>query len=463
MTSTMNPPVTDGGPRASARVTAEVARRGRALRFDALPPAVLRRAQHCVLDWLGVTIAGASAPATSILRAEAMTEGGTGVATLVGTGDRVTRSQAALVNGTASHVLDYDDVSAAMGGHPSVPVLPALLAVAEDSDLSGSDFLTAFVAGFETECRVGRLVAPDHYVRGFHATGTVGTFGAAAAVAHALGLDEDQWRTALGIAGTQAAGLKSMFGTMCKPLHAGKAALNGLTAAVLAARGFTANPDVLDDPQGFAGTQTTSADPVRALQLQADEFDLPDVIFKFHAACFFTHSSIEGLLQLREQHGLGPDDVASVELRVPPGHLAACNIREPATPLEGKFSLRFTSALALGPGDVSERAFTPQAMVDPQLVALRDRVSVVPEDDRFSVTGVTVRLHDGRRLEAAVDVSTAVPEGELDREWARLRAKFLALASPVLGDERAQELVTSVEGLPAAASVRPLAALTVPA
>lgn len=463
MTNTLSDPAMTWERGAPHEVTAQVVRRSMALRFEALPAAVARRAQHCVLDWLGVTIAGASAPATTILREEALAEGGTGRATLIGTGERVTRRQAALVNGTGSHVLDYDDVSAAMGGHPSVPVLPALLALAEDADLSGPALLTAFVAGFEAECRVGRLMAPEHYARGFHATGTVGTFGAAAACAHALGLGEDPWRMALGIAGTQAAGLKAMFGTMCKPLHAGKAAVNGLDAAVLAARGFTANPAVLDVPQGFAATQTISADPARALELGIDEFDLPHVLFKFHAACFFTHSSIEGLLALDEEHHFGADDVASVELRVPPGHLAACNILEPKTPLEGKFSLRFTSALALGRGDVSERAFTWAALSEPDLVSLRDRVSVTADEHRTQVTEVIVRLVDGRTLNAAVDVSHAVPDDQLEREWERLRAKFLVLVSPVLGDARAHELVDAVAGLPKASSVRRLTSLAVPA
>jgi len=466
MTRTVSTPDTPTSevPDRKARVTAEVVNRARALAFADLPESVVSRAQHCVLDWLGVAIAGADAPATAIVRAEAIEEGGTGVATLVGTGQRVTRSQAALVNGTASHALDYDDVSSAMGGHPSVPVLPALLALAEETDLSGAAFLTTFVAGFETECRIGRLMAPEHYARGFHATGTVGTFGASAACAHAAGLTEDQWRNALGIAGTQAAGLKSMFGTMCKPFHAGRAAQNGLAGAVLAARGFTAHPDVLDVAQGFASTQTTSANPERALALGPDEFDLRDVLFKFHAACFFTHSSIEGLLQLREKHGFTADDVVGVELRVPPGHLAACNIPEPTTPLEGKFSLRFTSALALVRGDVSERAFTPEALVESDLLRLRDRVTVIAEygGDNAHVTTVIVELADGDRVRASVDMSRPTPDEELDCEWQRLTTKFISLVAPVLGRERALELIALVATLPDQPTVRPLATLSAP-
>ena len=167
--------------------------------------------------------------------------------------ERLPAASAALINGAAAHALDFDDVNLAMPGHPSVAILPALLALAEERGSSGKDVLTAFVAGYELQCSVGRAIAPGHYdVLGFHATATVGSFGAAAACAHLLRLSLEQFATALGIAGTQAAGLKSMFGTMCKPLHAGKASYHGLVAAKLAMRGFTSRSDVIECQQGFA-------------------------------------------------------------------------------------------------------------------------------------------------------------------------------------------------------------------
>lgn len=451
-------------PPAQASVTAEVTRRARSLRFDDLPPDVVEVAKHCVLDWFGVTLAGAAEPVTGILRDQALLEGGAPQAVLIGSGQRVSRSQAALINGTASHALDFDDVSSAMGGHPSVPVLPALLSVAEHLDLDGRTFLTAFVVGFEAECQVGRLMAPEHYSRGFHATGTVGTFGATAACAFALGLSQEQWQTAFGIAGTQAAGLKSMFGTMCKPFHAGKAAANGLSAALLAENGFTAHPEVLDVPQGFAATQTSSPNPARALELGTGEFDLREVLFKFHAACYFTHSSIEGLLRLRETRGLSPDQVSEVELRVPPQHLAACNIPEPSTPLEGKFSLRFTSALALAGAGTTDRAFTVDSVRDPRLVALRDRVRVTPDQGQENnhASEVRVTLSSGEILTDSVDMSIPTPAGDLPRQWERLVTKFHGLADPVLGTERAAALLAAIEDLEHQPSLAALAALATP-
>jgi 2-methylcitrate dehydratase PrpD len=442
-------------------LTAGLVARARALRYADLPPEVLAAARHCVLDWLGVTLAGYLEPSAALVREQVLADGGHPEATLIGSGERVARTQAALVNGTASHALDFDDVNSAMSGHPTVPVLPALLAVTEHSGLNGAAFLTAFVAGFETECRIGRLMAPGHYERGFHATATVGTFGAAAASAHALGLAEPAWRAAFGLAGTQAAGLKSMFGTMAKPLHAGRAAASGLTAALLAGRGVTAHPDVLDVAQGFTdtlgGPVVPPAPEVVDRALHDDHFHILDVLFKYHAACYLTHSSIEGLLRLRGS-GLRPGDVETIDLRVPPGHLAVCDIAEPATALEGKFSLRFTSAMALATGDLSERAFTPAVVRDPELIALRDRVTVhgAPDLRRSRRTEVRVGCVDGRVLHESVDVFAPTPAAELDHRWEALRRKFTALADPVLGAARSAAIVEAVAALDTAPSLQAL-------
>ena len=246
-------------------ITAELATICRSVRYEDLPAEALYAARQCLLDWLGVTVAGHDEPLARLLREEVSEQGGRAQATIVGSDERVSASQAALVNGATSHALDYDDVLMAMSGHPSVPVWPALLALAELRGAGAREVLAAFVAGIEMEARTGHLVMPGHYATGFHATGTLGAFGAAAACAHLLELTEEQWLHALGIAGAQAAGLKSMFGTMCKPLHAGKAAQNGLLAATLAARGYTSDTTVLESAQGFTATQTTTPHPERAL------------------------------------------------------------------------------------------------------------------------------------------------------------------------------------------------------
>jgi 2-methylcitrate dehydratase PrpD len=446
-------------------LTSALARACRDVRFDALSADVLFTAKQCVLDWLGVTLGGSHEPLAQILREEVRDQGGAPQATLIGVGDRVSAPQAALVNGASSHALDYDDVCLAMSGHPSVPVLPALFALAEQRGATGREVLAALVAGVELECRVGMLVMPAHYGIGFHSTGTLGTFGAAAACAHLMGLEQEQWLTALGIAGTQAAGLKSMFGTMCKPLHAGKAAQNGLLAATLAARGFTANPEVLDVAQGFTATQTTSPNPERALHGLGEDFAIRNVLFKYHAACYGTHETIEAVLRLKRQHNLAPDDVEAVRLVVPQGHLAMCNIQEPTTALEGKFSLRFTAALALSEDDTSDQAFTDEHVRQPGLARVRDRVSVATREggaaQGWEGTQVTLQLKDGRELQQSVNLNE--PATDLDLQWERLAAKFQSLAGPVVGATAAGRMLAAVRDFEQLDSLNDLVALASPA
>src|SRR5579883_875101 len=314
--------------RASAQtetVTAALASRAAALRPETLPAEIRLLVRQCLLDWLAVTIAGAQEELTRILVAEAEEQGGRPVASLIGRALRTSTQQAALVNGAASHALDYDDVNMTMGGHPTAPVMPAVLALAESRGASGADLITAFVAGYETACRVGALVAPGHYARGFHATATAGSFGAAAGCARLLGLDAATTAVALGIAGTQAAGLKSMFGTMCKPLHAGKAAQNGLLAARLAARGFSSRPDVLECVQGFAATHGPDYHPEAALGAAPGGWYLRGNLFKYHAACYLTHAPIECARAVARRPGFAADQVREIVLRVDRGADKVCN------------------------------------------------------------------------------------------------------------------------------------------
>lgn len=428
----------------NAPVTARLAEFCRTIRYDDIPSDAIEVARQCLLDWLGVTIAGSSEPLAEMLRAEVLDEGGNAQATLIGSGHQVTAKQAALVNGAASHALDYDDVNLAMSGHPSVPIWPALLALAEWRGGSGKDVLAAFAAGYEMECRIGSLVMPSHYSTGFHSTGTLGAFGAAAACAHLLGFNQDQWERTLGIAGAQAAGLKSMFGTMCKPLHAGKAAANGLFAALMAERGFTSNPEVLETAQGFAATQATAANTERALAGLGEHFAVRDTLFKYHAACYGTHETIEGVLRLKQANGLTTGDLAGIDLVVPQGHLAMCNIQQPTTGLEGKFSLRFTAALAFVDGETSDAAFTDDRVQQPRLTALRDRVTVTPQDgDWDRGTGVTLRTSDGRSFSEHVNLNIPAADVALQRQ--RLEAKFRGLAAGVIGSAAAERIQREVE------------------
>ena len=255
-------------------VTRWLAELSSSLRADDLSEEAITLARQCVLDWFAVTIPGAAEPAVRILREDLLADGARPVASLVADAARTSAMNAALVNGTASHALDFDDVNMAILGHPTVAVLPGLLALAEETGATQREILVAFVAGYDVACRTGALMSPSHYGHGFHATATVGSIGAAAACARLLRLDAEATATAYGIAATMASGLKSMFGTMCKPLHAGRAAQNGLQAARMAARGFTSRPDALECPQGLAATQSMDFNPDEAMKAGSPEAHL---------------------------------------------------------------------------------------------------------------------------------------------------------------------------------------------
>jgi 2-methylcitrate dehydratase PrpD len=426
-----------------------------ALRYEDLPPGIVTIARHCLLDVLGTTAAGSRTPAGRIAAGALGADGG-GSCTVVGRPERLPAYAAALVNGTAGHALDFDDVISSVG-HPTVAVAPALLAVAERTGASGREVLTAFVAGVETQARIADAVGPEHYARGFHSTATFGSYGAAAAAGRLLGLSAGAMTAALGIAGTQAAGLKAVFGTMSKPLHAGKAASNGVLAADLAAAGFTSADDIIGDPQGFAATQSDRLDAAGLSVPFGTPWRLWDLRFKVHAACFLTHAAIDSLLGMSTSDGLGASDVDRIEVAVPPGHLNVCGIVEPRTGLEGKFSLRHTAALALLAHAAGPDLFTDERVADPAAVALRARVQVVPDPALAGpVARVTVWTVGGARLEAARDLRDRVWTDDPGEQTPALLGKFHGLADPVLGAERAAAAAAAVLGLATAGSVRPL-------
>jgi 2-methylcitrate dehydratase PrpD len=447
----------DSGPE---DITLTLARQARALTFTAIPEDVHAWARQCVLDYVACTLAGSQEELTRILLAEMSEQGGVKAATIFGHSARLPVLSAAIVNGAASHALDFDDVNLAIPGHPSVAILPALLALAEERGSSGADLLTAFVAGYELQCRIGRTVAPGHYdVLGFHATATIGSFGAAAACAHLMGLDADHLAIALGIAGTQAAGLKSMFGTMCKPLHAGKAAYHGLLAARLAARGFTSRPDVVECAQGFARTHSPDFRPERALKDPPGGWHIRHNLFKYHAACYLTHASIEAARKLREQHGIAADEVARISLRLDESCDRVCNIPTPRTGLEAKFSLRLTTAMGLAGVDTGRlSSYSEQTAADPALVALRDKV-----DCDFR-PGQPPTLAELRLETTRGDVFTArhdsgIPATDVTAQGQRLEEKFTSLVEPVVNEARTRELLEQIKSLDRVSSLRSMIAL----
>lgn len=398
--------------------TADVVRISREV-AQAAPERALATARLCMLDFFGLAIAGSREPVARILEQSARLEGASPVATAIGHGRQFSLQQATFLNGVAGHALDYDDVALAMHVHPTTVILPPLLALAEARALSGERVLRAFVAGYEAAGMIGAWLGSGPYDRGFHMTGTVGCIGAAVGVAFLLDLDEQASARALGLAATLAAGLKAQFGTMAKPLHAGRAAETGLLAALWADAGLTGRENVLEAEQGFAATQSVIPDH----PISWEGYQLYANAFKLHAACFGVHGTIEAITALRAQ-GLRLETVQQVHITVGERADHMCNIAAPKNGTEAKFSLRFAAALALHGRDTADPASFADGLVnDPALTATMALIQVHLAGSGWpaETTEVRVETSDGRSLSASIDMSAGQP---FDKNAESIRRKF---------------------------------------
>ena len=427
--------------------------------YASLPSDVIEEAKLCLLDWLGVTLGGAREPLTAILMEVTETIGGAEQASIIGHRRKDSMLNAALINGSASHALDFDDVHLQFMGHPTVPVMPALLALAEARGCGGRDFITAFIAGFEAECRIGSSVFPMHYQQGYHSTSTVGRFGAAIACAKLMNLDAERMNYSIGLAGTQAAGLKQVFGTMTKPFHAGKAAMDGLLSALLAEKNFTCSDDILAGPTGFCEVLSPEAVPEIIAENFGKDYAIRTVIFKRHASCFETHPAIDAVLALRDR--VDPVDVAEIRVAANPIALEIAGKPAPRTGLEGKFSIGYCAALALTDGETGEASFTDEMVARPNLVELTAKVTLEGSDDYgFSQAEVFLRTNDGRELTSSAD--TMDSSGDKESRKADLVRKFRSFADRALPGGRTDAIIKFVNEIDEKTSVAELAALCCP-
>jgi 2-methylcitrate dehydratase PrpD len=429
------------------------------LTVDPLPDEVLIVARHSLLDWIGLIVAGAGEPLVRMLVAQAAAEGGHAQATVLADGTRNSTALAALVNGAASDAIDYSTSHLAMRGHPGNAVIAAALAEAEARAAPAGTFLAAVVAGVELECRLGRLLFPAYMGSGFHPTGTIAPFGAALAAARVAGLDRKQTRDALNIVASTAAGLLANGGSMAKPLHSGLAAMNGVRAAALAGRGFTAHADAIGAAQGFIDTHLRRLEPeaaAAALAAEDGRFLILDTLFKTHAACTLTHSSIDNMLKLRTEHGVAPAEIAAVTLAVPATHLKVCNIEEPRTGLEAKFSLKATAAMALLGDDMAAMAsYSDARATSRELAGLAGRIAVDPRSDVTNyVSHAEATLADGRTISVTSD--TGEPIRELNRQRDIVATKFMGLVAPAIGGKAAERLKDAVLEIGGPGGVMPL-------
>jgi 2-methylcitrate dehydratase PrpD len=393
-------------------IAVEIARRIVAMRYQDLPEQAIQWAKIGILDTVAVTLAGSVEDCVRILQGVAGVGAAAGPSLVFGGDRRVPTLDAALINGTAAHALDFDDVAESIGGHPSVPLVPAIMALGEQVGASGKDAILAYVVGFETESRIARAVHPYHYDRGWHPTTTIGVFGTVAAAATLLKLSEAATATALNLGASLAAGVKANFGTMTKPLHVGHCARSGVLAALLAKGGFTAGADAFEHPQGYfnvfngAGTY----DAAKIFEHWADPLDIIDPGFglKQYPCCGSTHPAIDAMLKLRHEHEVKADDVTAIEVLTNPRRLPHTDKPEPKNGLEGKFSMQYVTVRALVDGRVTFGHFEDTAVRDPrirtllQLVRVGAHPDMAAESDEQFAAEVIVTTRAGKKLSARV-------------------------------------------------------------
>ena len=411
-------------------VTATLARFIVDTRAGEIPDSMRHEAKRALVNILGCAIGSGRHETVERAVAALRPYFGSPQASLAGRTERCDALHAALINGIAAHVLDFDDTHP-HAIHPSAPVWPALLAATEIRRVSGSALLDAFIVGAEVELRIGNAVYPSHYEAGFHATGTCGVFGAAAACARLLGLDAQRTGWALGIAATQSAGLREMFGSDCKSLHPGKAARDGLTAALLAQEYFTSSERGIEAPRGFAHVLAGARDFSAIGAGLGSRWELGSNMYKPFACGLVVHAAIDACIQVHDEHRLQPSEIEHVRVRVNPIVMELTAKAEPRTGLEGKFSVYHACAIALTRGRGGEAEFSDAAVLEPQVVALRHKVEAQPDPAIAMMEAyATIRLSDGRVIEK--HVASALGSTERPMSDRDLEEKFRALVDGVL-------------------------------
>ena len=437
-----------------------------ATRYEDLPPEAIYWCKVAVMDTVGVTLAGSREPAPNVLR-EVLSPS-SGESLVFGTNQRVPCLDAAHINGTAAHALDFDNTAAHFAGHISAVMVPALLAAADAFNSSGRDLLLAHAVGYEAGCRIGRGVNVDlyHSEKGWHPTSTLGIFAVAAACAKLLGLNAAQTETALAIATSLAAGIKANFGTMAKPLHVGECARGGLMAVLLARKGFTANAEAFEHKQGFFKLFNGEGHyhSERVVESWGQPFDVvsPGASYKQYPCCYSTHAAIEAALTLTREHGVfDAKSIVKVETWTPAFGLSYTNRPDPASDLDAKFSVQYCAVKALLCGQVVLEDFEMSAYCDAVVQSVLPRVrSEIYTGKMFDPTDpfdaeLKLTLTDGCTLHAKVDRPLG-RTSEIPIPYERLQAKFANCAGRVLPADAVEKSSRLMDSMDKTISVREL-------
>ena len=422
-----------------------------------LPREVVHHAKRAVIDWYASLLPGSRVAPATLLEQALADELDHGRARLA-SGRRASVRAAALINGAASHSVEFDDIWRDAVYHPASPVISAALAAAQSQGVNGEQFLRGVIVGYEVSTRIGDAIMPSHY-KYWHTTGTVGTFGAAASVATILGCNREQFVNALGNAGTFAAGLQQAFRSeaMSKPLHGGHAAEAGALAALGAAKGVTGVADILEGEVGFGAAMSVNPDWARATRGLGTDYHITRVTFKNHGCCGHAFAALDAVLELKRKHGFAHQDVRKIRIATYKGGLDIVDNMNPEGAYQAKFSLQYTAAHALIYGSVRLNAFGPDRLGNPDVRSLMQKVECIADPELSKAfpgqraARVEIELADGRKVMHFQPNRKGDPEIPFSDE--ELNDKFMELAVPVLGEPAARALLKDLWALETLKSV----------
>ncbi len=420
--------------------------------YNQLPREAIQRAKSCVLDGLGVILAGTRHPTSKLILDYAKSVGGKAEATAIGSGYKTSLPLAALINGTMGHVLDFDDTNSEARGHLTTVLLPTLLAVGEKIEAPGKALLAAYVLGFEAACKIGRAVNPEHYMRGYHATSSIGIFGATTAAGKLLGLSPLELAYAYGIAASRSCGLRSNFGTMTKSLHAGLAAHDAIMAVSLAKGGYTSNPRILETEGGFGQVMGREADFEKSFEDLGDPLSIisSGVVVKLYPSGALIHPAVDAVLGLMRENHILPEKIAGIRCGTNADLFKILIHPRPKNGLEGKFSIPYCLARACLDGKLGIEDFEDEKVLEPRVQSFLERVvhyaepEIDPPDQTFRAAAkVTIELADGQVFVKKVEKAKGSPDYPLSYE--ELAQKFRVCAQGVIPDDHIGQTIQVVD------------------
>jgi len=443
-------------------VTAEIVTFVTRTTFNDVPEEVVRLAKGFVLDGLGVILAGTTERGSKILHTYVRQMGGKQECTVLGTGFKAPAAKAALSNGVSGHAMDYDDTQLSTSKeavyglltHPTIPVLSSALATAEQLKSTGKDFLLAYILGVEAECRIADAINPRHYQSGFHTTATIGGLGATVAVGKLLRLKDDALERALALAASMASGLRENFGTMTKPLHAGRSAENGVTAAQLAKKGFTSAKGILEAKRGLFNAMAGGFDETKIAGRLGHPYFMqePGISIKPYPSGSLSHPAQDLILDMVSDHGINASDIEAIDVGTNSNVPNALIYPIPTTALEGKFSIPFCMAIGVLERKAGIAQFQDRKVREPKVVEMMKRVTLYVDDELEGLgydqvrSRIRIKLKDGRTVEGRADVAKGHPLKPMS--WEELGEKFRdcgRLVLPRRNVDRAIDLVGQLE------------------